>query len=93
MIRVGLYARVSTDEQAAKYGLAAQVHEFRDLAEQRGYSVIEEYLDDGYSGAELSGRRSVASGTPSGPVRSNGCSSTIPTDSPRSSRTFCSWRR
>jgi site-specific DNA recombinase len=55
MTRTALYARVSTDEQAEKYGLASQVTELRALAEAKGYTIPDgaEFLDDGYSGAEL----------------------------------------
>src|SRR5215467_3871048 len=50
-----LYGRVSTEEQAEKFGLASQLTELRALAAQRGYAVAPdgEYLDDGYTGAEL----------------------------------------
>jgi site-specific DNA recombinase len=53
MTPTALYCRVSTDEQAEKYGLAAQLHELRAHAAKAGYTVADEYLDDGYSGASL----------------------------------------
>ena len=55
MTRCALYARVSTDEQAERYGLAAQLHELRAGAAGRGYTVPNgaEFADDGYSGATL----------------------------------------
>src|SRR5262245_53543324 len=54
-MRAALYARVSTDDQAEKYGLASQVRELHALAQIRGYELVAggEYLDDGYSGASL----------------------------------------
>jgi site-specific DNA recombinase len=41
VISAALYARVSKDEQAEKYGLASQVTELRALAERKGYTVSE----------------------------------------------------
>jgi site-specific DNA recombinase len=51
--RAALYARVSTDEQVEKYGLDAQVTELRALATARQYAVVEEFVDEGVSGAVL----------------------------------------
>src|SRR5437762_3618470 len=53
MIRAALYARVSTDDQAQKYGLASQLHETRALAARKGYQVVAEFADDGVSGATI----------------------------------------
>jgi site-specific DNA recombinase len=52
---VALYARVSTDEQAERFGLARQLHELRAAATLKGYVVPAgaEYVDDGHSGADL----------------------------------------
>jgi len=44
-----LYARVSTEDQAEKYGLAAQIRELRNRAGQGAM----EFIDDGVSGATL----------------------------------------
>ena len=44
-----LYARVSTEDQAEKYGLAAQLRELRNRAGQGAM----EFIDDGVSGATL----------------------------------------
>ena len=49
-IRVGLYARVSTDEQSCE----AQLRELRAWCEQRGYTMVTEYVDQGISGAKSS---------------------------------------
>src|SRR4051794_29758003 len=48
-----LYARVSTEDQAEKYGLASQIRAIKAYAEQRGYSVVDICSDDGYSGETL----------------------------------------
>src|SRR5262245_51416449 len=52
-LRCGLYARVSTDGQVEKYGLGSQLTELRALAKERGYTVVEEFVDDGVSAATL----------------------------------------
>lgn len=52
-MRVGLYCRVSTDEQAQRFGLTSQLHELRLLAASKGHEVVAEYIDDGWSGATL----------------------------------------
>ena len=52
--RAILYARVSTQEQAAKgYSLAQQLEALRSFAAREGYEVIEEVEDRGQSGASL----------------------------------------
>lgn len=51
--RCALYARVSTDDQAERYGLDAQLTELRALAKRRKYDVVQEFVDDGVSGAVL----------------------------------------
>ena len=47
---VALYARVSTDDQNCEM----QLHELRDMAERRGWTVFHEYVDQGHSGAKTS---------------------------------------
>lgn len=47
MKRAGLYMRVSTVEQNA----TTQLHDLRQLAVQRGFEIVREYSDTGYSGA------------------------------------------
>src|SRR5215203_5943506 len=50
--RVVLYARVSTDEQAEKgYSISDQLRSLREHVTREGYDVVEEIVDDGYSGA------------------------------------------
>ena len=48
--RVGLYARVSTTGKGQDVGL--QLAELRQVAQQRGWEVAGEYLDEGESGAK-----------------------------------------
>jgi site-specific DNA recombinase len=48
-----LYARVSTDEQAKTgYSISDQLGTLRAYAASKGYEVIEECVDDGWSGAD-----------------------------------------
>ena len=57
-MRAALYARVSTDKQAEKYGIPSQVEALRNRCLERGWSALpdadkETFVDDGYSGSEL----------------------------------------
>jgi Resolvase, N terminal domain len=52
-VRAALYARVSTEEQAERYGLTSQMTELRELAGRKGYEIVAELSDDGVSGATL----------------------------------------
>src|SRR5436189_37191 len=54
-MRAAIYGRVSTDEQVRKFGLSSQLRELRTFAARKGLTIPQgaEYLDDGYSGAEL----------------------------------------
>ena len=45
--RVAIYARVSTDGQTTKN----QLDELRSVAERHGWSVVDEFVDSGVSGA------------------------------------------
>jgi DNA invertase Pin-like site-specific DNA recombinase len=49
--RAAIYVRVSTDKQTVEN----QLRELRQIAERRGWEVVEEYHDAGISGAK--GRR------------------------------------
>jgi site-specific DNA recombinase len=51
--RAVVYARASTQEQAER-GLScpSQIREARELAEAEGFTVVAEFVDDGYSGNE-----------------------------------------
>ena len=48
-LRVGLYARTSTIRDQSP---EMQIHELRQVAVQRGWSVVGEYIDHGESGAK-----------------------------------------
>jgi site-specific DNA recombinase len=48
-----LYARVSTEEQARNgYSTAEQLGTLRIYAAEKGYEIIEECVDDGWSAAD-----------------------------------------
>ena len=49
MKRAALYPRVSTIDQHPE----TQAHELRQFALQRGYNIVEEYLDHGVSGTKV----------------------------------------
>jgi site-specific DNA recombinase len=52
--RAILYARVSTEEQAGKdhFSIEAQLHEMRDLAQEKGWEIVGEFIDEGESGTK-----------------------------------------
>ncbi|HEU65634.1 MAG TPA: recombinase family protein [Chloroflexi bacterium] len=57
-MRTALYARVSTDKQAEKYGIPSQIEALRKRCLERGWTPVldgdeDAFIDDGYSGAEL----------------------------------------
>lgn len=47
--RAVAHYRVSTDEQAAGYSIAAQKRAFRQFVDVNGYSLVAEYYDEGKS--------------------------------------------
>lgn len=49
-MNVGIYARVSTQDQSCEM----QVRELREYAARRGWTVVAEYVDTGWSGAKAS---------------------------------------
>lgn len=56
MTRAALYIRVSTAEQAERYGLASQQTALLKRAGERQYTLVRDtdkqsFMDDGYSGA------------------------------------------
>ena len=51
-LRAALYARVSTSNKGQDVGL--QLDELRQVAAQRGWHVVAEYIDEGVSGAKES---------------------------------------
>lgn len=52
-MRVGLYARVSTERQSERGTVDSQLEALRAAVEADGDEAIEEFVDDGYSGARL----------------------------------------
>ena len=54
-MRIGIYARVSTQRQAQADGLTQQLERLQAHALQQGWDVAAEHIfrDDGYSGASL----------------------------------------
>jgi len=59
MIPAAIYVRVSTQDQADKYSLDAQVRALRELARVKGYSVGEIYNEGGISGESLASRPEI----------------------------------
>jgi len=53
MTKAALYARVSTDAQQKEGTIDSQVAELRRQIAAAGHVLVKEYIDDGYSGAEL----------------------------------------
>ncbi len=47
---VGIYCRVSTAGQEEEKTIQNQIMEICDLAEKNNYTIVEKYLDDGWSG-------------------------------------------
>ena len=50
---LALYARVSTERQQERKTIGSQLEALRAAAKADGHEVIEEFVDDGYSGARL----------------------------------------
>src|SRR5439155_17687976 len=51
--RVGLYARVSTEEQREGQTIDSQVEELKRFAQERGWEITGVYKDEGWSGSIL----------------------------------------
>ena len=55
--RAAIYARVSTVEQADEgYSIDAQLKILRNVCEEKGFELIEEYVDRGISGKDVVNR-------------------------------------
>ena len=53
VLRVGLYERVSTEEQALRGGsIQAQVSNLEEHCEKKGYKIVDHYADEGISGSK-----------------------------------------
>ena len=51
LTRAALYARVSSDDQAMRGSIDNQTTALRNAAPHWGITIVDEYLDDGYSGS------------------------------------------
>jgi site-specific DNA recombinase len=49
--KVAIYTRVSSEDQAERQTVEAQLHACRQYAEQRGWQVVVEFRDEGVSGS------------------------------------------
>ena len=57
-MRAALYERVSTDQQAERYGIGSQHRGLKKRAQERGYDLVSDgekdaFVDEGYSGGDL----------------------------------------
>ena len=57
-MKAAIYARVSTDRQAEKYGIPSQIEALRKRCLEKDWTLVfdgdkDAFIDDGYSGAEL----------------------------------------
>jgi site-specific DNA recombinase len=52
-MRVGIYARVSTEAQEARGTIGSQLDALRTRVAAGGDELVAEFVDDGYSGARL----------------------------------------
>jgi DNA invertase Pin-like site-specific DNA recombinase len=54
IVRVAIYTRVSTEDQAKEgFSLDAQMDKLRSYCKARDWVVVDEYIDDGYSGRNV----------------------------------------
>jgi len=54
MVKVAIYARVSTEDQAREgFSLDAQISSLRNYCKARGWEIVKEYIDDGHSGRNV----------------------------------------
>jgi site-specific DNA recombinase len=53
MTRAALYARVSADKQRLEGTIESQVAELKRQVIAAGHVLVKEYIDDGYTGAEM----------------------------------------
>ncbi|MNW35892.1 hypothetical protein D3C74_128940 [compost metagenome] len=58
-MRVAIYARVSTKKDAQKNSLENQVSYATSLAAQNGWTISNQYIDDGVSGATRDNREAI----------------------------------
>src|SRR6516225_8606321 len=59
-MRVAIYARVSSERQEKEHTIGSQLEALRNYAAQNGMEIVEEFTDEGYSGAALDRMRDLA---------------------------------
>src|SRR5438876_11709205 len=52
-MRVAIYARVSSQRQEKEHTIGSQLDALRAYAAKNGMDIVEEFTDEGYSGARL----------------------------------------
>jgi site-specific DNA recombinase len=52
-MRVAIYARVSSERQEKEHTIGSQLEALRNYSAQNGMEIVEEFTDEGYSGARL----------------------------------------
>jgi site-specific DNA recombinase len=52
-MRVAIYARVSSERQEKEHTIGSQLEALRNYTAQNGMEIVEEFTDEGYSGARL----------------------------------------
>jgi site-specific DNA recombinase len=52
-MRAAIYARVSSEKQEKEHTVGSQLEALRNYAAQHGMNIVEEFTDEGYSGARL----------------------------------------
>ena len=52
-MRAAIYARVSSERQEKEHTVGSQLEALRNYAAQHGMNIVEEFTDEGYSGARL----------------------------------------
>jgi len=53
MRKAAIYARVSTEKQEKEKTIESQIEELREFCKKRGFLIVREYVDDGWSGETL----------------------------------------
>jgi len=52
-MRAAIYARVSSERQEKEHTIGSQLEALRGYAAKNGMEIVEEFTDEGYSGARL----------------------------------------
>jgi len=53
VMKVALYARVSSERQDIDLSISAQLKAFREYASRNGHAVVKEYVDEAESGRSI----------------------------------------